>query len=69
MSIHYLSKKLMSLFTAILFALSLAVPALAGNPDTGITPACFLGVMGALLLISVVLIVVYAVMSAKKRKK
>ena len=69
MSIHYLSKKLMSLFTAILFALSLAVPALAGNPDTGDNSGLLLVVMGALLLISVVLIVVYAVMSAKKRKK
>lgn len=46
----------------------MGIPVLAAIPNTGDESGALLPIMGGLLAVSVVLVIVYAVMSAKKRK-
>ncbi|MEM1483908.1 hypothetical protein V6615_03400 [Oscillospiraceae bacterium PP1C4] len=63
------SKRAVAFLTVTVSALWLGVPAFALNPATGDeTTQLLLPIMGGLLAVSVILVIVYAVLSAKKKK-
>lgn len=63
-------KKVATLVVAALSAVLLGIPVFAvTNPATGDGTKLILPIMGGLLAVSVILIIVYLVLSAKNKKK
>lgn len=52
-----------------IMAACMGLPVFALNPATGDSSGTMIVIMGGLLAVSLVLIIVYAVLSAKKKKK
>ena len=68
--LNHFSRQLMALFFTAATAIGLGTPAHAtGNPPTGDGSSIMMPLMIGLLALSAVLIVVYLVLSARKRKR
>ncbi len=62
-------KRLAAVSAALMLAVCMGVPIFAFNPATGDSSGTMIVIMGGLLAVSLVLIIIFAILSAKKKKK